>query len=97
MQPHYRYKTSLEGHDSSIMTMAFSPDGNYLAAGSENGTLIVYAKMVRGWVPLSRFVDLSPLTSIAWHPLNKRILYCGFESGDVHTLLLPPTKVSETL
>lgn len=92
MQPHYRYRTSLYGHNSPITALSFSFDGNYLAAGSENGTLVIYA--VTSWVPLLRFVDLSPLTSIAWHPSKKRVLFCGFESGDVHTLMLPRTEVS---
>ncbi|KAF9784455.1 hypothetical protein BJ322DRAFT_1021205 [Thelephora terrestris] len=82
-----RHKANLGGHNSLVTAMAFSLDGKYLATGSENGTLIVYA--TTGWVPLSRFIDLSPLTSIAWHPSNKRTLFCGFESGDVHTILLP--------
>ena len=92
MQPQYRYKTGLYGHYSSITALSFSFDGKYLAAGSENGTLIIYA--TTSWVPLMRFVDLSPLTSITWHPFKKRILFCGFASGDVHTLILPWTKVS---
>jgi len=94
MEPHYKYKTSLYGHNSSIMALSFSFDGKYLAAGSENGTLIIYATI--NWAPLMRFVDLSPLTSIAWHPFKKRNLFCGFASGDVHALTLPRAEVSET-
>lgn len=95
MQPHYKYKTSLYGHRSSITALSFSFDGKYLAAGSENGTLMIYATM--SWTPLMRFVDLSPLTSITWHPSKKRILFCGFASGDVHTLMLPWIEVSMAL
>ena len=95
MQPRYEYKTTLYGHSSSITALSFSSDGKYLAAGSGNGTLIVYATM--SWVPLMRFVDLSPLTSIAWHPFKKKVLFCGFASGDVHTIMLPRTEVSAAL
>ena len=94
METLYRYKTSLHGHTGSITVLSFSFDGKYLAAGSENGTLIIY--MTLSWIPLMRFVDLSPLTSLVWHPFKKRILFCGFQSGDVHTLMLPWTEVSAT-
>lgn len=95
MEPLYRYKTRLHGHSDSITALSFSIDGKYLATGSESGTLIIYATL--SWVPLMRFVDLSPLTSLTWHPSKKRILFCGFASGDVHTLMLPWTEVSATL
>ena len=95
METPYKYKTSLHGHSGSIIALSFSFDGRYLATGSENGTLIIYTTL--SWVPLMRFVDLSPLTSLAWHPSKKRILFCGFASGDVHTLMLPWTEVSAIL
>lgn len=94
MEPLYKHKTSLHGHSGPITALSFSLDGKYLATGSENGTLIIYGTM--NWLPLMRFVDLSPLTSLTWHPFKKRILFCGFASGDVHTLMLPWTEVSAT-
>jgi len=94
METLYKYKTSLHGHTGSITALSFSFDSKYLATGSENGTLIIYTTL--SWVPLMRFVDLSPLTSLTWHP-SKRILFCGFASGDVHTLMLPWTEVSASL
>lgn len=95
METLYEYKTNLHGHTGSITALSFSFDNKYLATGSENGTLIIYTTL--GWVPLMRLADLSPLTSLAWHPSKKRILFCGFASGDVHTLMLPWTEVSASL
>lgn len=80
----YTLVDTLDGHSDSITVTQFSPNGTYLASGSEDGSLLVYS--VSDWKSLLRFVDASPITSLVWHPSLKRVLFCGCKSGDVHMI-----------
>lgn len=75
---------TLGGHRDSINATQFSPNGAYLASGSEDGSLLVHS--VGDWQPLLRFVDASPITSLVWHPKLRRHLFCGCKSGDIHMI-----------
>jgi len=80
----YTLVGTLNGHGDSITAAQFSPNGAYLASGSEDGLLLIHS--VGDWKPLLRFVDASPITSLVWHPSIKRLLFCGCKSGDVHMI-----------
>ena len=75
---------SLGGHGDSVTTTNFSPDGVYLASGSEDGLVLIHS--VVNWMPLLRFIDASPVTSLTWHPRLQRVFFCGCKSGDVHAV-----------
>jgi WD40 repeat protein len=83
--PRYVLDTTLPtGHSDSIVSLQFSPDGKYLASGSGDGTLMVFSTST--WKPIKRFIDVSPLTAIIWHPTFPKTFVCGYRSGDIHTV-----------
>lgn len=88
----YVREETLGDHEDSVTTIEFSPDGRFMASGSEDGLLLIYSTI--DWKPIRRFVDASPLTSLAWDLLSGRHLFCGFKSGDVHTIQFDPSKAT---
>jgi WD40 repeat protein len=90
----YLHETTLRGHEESVTAMEFSPDGRFLASGSEDGLLLIFSTLE--WKLVRRLVDASPLTSLTWHPLRDRI-FCGFKGGDVHTVQFDPLKVAQMM
>lgn len=87
----YLHETTLRGPEESVTAMEFSPDGRFLASGSEDGLLLIFSTL--DWKLIRQFVDVSPLTSLAWHPILRGRIFCGFKSGDIHTMQFSPPKV----
>ena len=79
----YEHETTIAAKES-ISALEFSPNGKVLASGCEDGSITTFSTF--DWRPLHTFVDVSPSTSLAWHPRAEGLLFCGFKSGDVHTL-----------
>ena len=73
------------GHAKDITVLQFSPDGKFLASGSGDGVLLVFSTST--WEPVKRFIDVSSLNALVWHPVIPKTLICGYASGDVHTTL----------
>jgi WD40 repeat protein len=88
----YRLETTIADLNGTISTLEFSPDGRILASGCEDGSVTLFSTF--DWKPLQKFVDVSPSTSLVWHPRVKGLLFCGFKSGDVHTLQTNSPQVS---
>ena len=83
--PRYVLDTTLPtGHSNSITALQFSPDGRFLASGSGDGVLMIFSTST--WKPVKRFVDVSSVTAVVWHPTFQKTLLCGYGSGDVHTM-----------
>jgi len=89
--PLYVREVSLGEHEESVTAMEFSPDGRFLASGSEDGLLLIYSTI--DWKPIRRYIDASPLTALTWH-LSGQYVVCGFKSGDVHIIQFDPFKVN---
>ena len=87
----YVYEVTLGEHGESVTAIEFSPDGRHLASGSEDGILLIYSTI--DWKPIRRFIDASPLTALTWQHSGQYI-FCGFESGDIHTIRFDPSKVN---
>ena len=88
----YEPMTTLSGHRDTVIALEFSPDGKFLASGGQDGILLVFSTV--DWRPIHKFVDTSPLLTLLWHPVLGGRLFCGFRSGDVHTLCLNGTTVN---
>lgn len=55
-----------------------SPDGNYLAAGSEDGKAYFY-NITTGRLEMKLDVGLThPMCDIAWHPSQHQVAFCSF-------------------
>jgi WD40 repeat protein len=60
----YESAETLTGHTSSITTLWFSPDGDYLASGCESGVVLVTA--TESWEVIQKVVNFSPVTALQW-------------------------------
>lgn len=82
----YEPVTTLSGHRDTVTALEFSPDGNFLASGGQDGVLLIFS--TSDWRLIHKFVDASPVSALLWHPVLEGHLFCGLKSGDVHTLRL---------
>lgn len=89
---------TLSGHTSSITTLRFSPEGEYLASGCEGGVVLVTS--TESWQIVQKAVNISPVTALRWDCTFPMTLVCGFASGAVLTVHIGDTDndlVSQTL
>lgn len=87
----YERETTIVGLNGSVFALEFSPDQGVLACGCEDGSVTVFSTLT--WKPLHIFSNVSPSTSLTWHPHIEGFLFCGFKSGDVHALQTNHTRV----
>ena len=80
----YECTATLTGHTSSIAVLLFSPDGEYLASGSETGAIFVTA--TESWTPVTKLLNVSPVTALLWDPTFPMTILCGFASGAIITV-----------
>ncbi|KAF9787389.1 WD40-repeat-containing domain protein [Thelephora terrestris] len=78
--------TTLEGHTSAVTVVEFSPDGKFLASAGDDGVVLIFS--TSSWTPMHRFLDVSPVTVLAWHQKRRYLLLCGHQSGDLHFLTM---------
>ena len=69
------------GHSSGVSTLAWSPDGKYIASGDENGIVLVWD--VTAGDTIYTYNSQSEVASVAWSPDGKRIV-CGLYDSTIH-------------
>ena len=84
-------QTTLEGHTTAITVLEFSADGRFLASAADNGVVLIFS--TSSWAPVCRFLDVSPVSALAWHPRKRYLLFCGHQSGDLHVLTMSKSMV----
>jgi WD40 repeat protein len=72
----------LHGHSDQVRTVAFSPDGKWLASGSRDGTIILWDVAARRRMGSSIQVEGGRVNSLAFSP-DGRWLASGSNSGAV--------------
>jgi jouberin len=81
MVPSQRYSGAL--CKSYHMMATFSPDGQYILAGSENGTVVLWTvrKAEVAQVPKWKFRFEYPVTAVAWNRVENMIAISSFGEG----------------
>jgi WD40 repeat protein len=86
MKPLYRKVAELQGTDKAISKVRWSPDGRWLASGSLDKTLALYAPDLHGRggtdVPQKRFPQPHWVYDISWSPDSSRVA-CACHDGSV--------------
>ncbi|KAH9931483.1 WD40-repeat-containing domain protein [Fomitopsis serialis] len=75
------YHTLTRGHAGTINVLAFSPDSQYLASGSDDRSVIIWN--VPSGKSLYRFSFESRVDSLLWHPRWEETLIVACESGSL--------------
>lgn len=70
---------TLEDHTDTITALAFSPTGNELASGSDDGSVIIYEPLVGSLK--YRTVFQGGILSLAWDPRHLARLFVGCNDG----------------
>ncbi len=78
----------LEGHDDLCVALEFRPGSDLLVSGGADGRLLVFEseKSVR---PQAAYLLDAALTTVAWHPMDLRIL-AGTASGKIQAFDIRP-------
>lgn len=82
---------TLEGHTATITAVEFSPDGKFLASAGDDGVVLIFS--TSSWLPVSRFLDASPVSVLLWHEKTRYLLFCGHQSGDLHIFTMSKSMV----
>jgi WD40 repeat protein len=90
----YSLFNSLTGHTDSVNFLEFSPDGKYLASGSDD-RLFHVTNFRSGVSRLSVKASSSP-TSLVWDRSRPDTYFVGFANGGVTLQVLGKTTVSES-
>ena len=85
-QNEFSPETTLEGHTATVTAVEFSPDGRFLASAGDDGVLLIFS--TSSWSSVCRFLDASPVRLLAWHAKKRYLLFCCFQSGDLHILTM---------
>jgi WD40 repeat protein len=80
--------TLKDGHTDSVISLAFSTSGTFLASGGEDAQVIVW-DTDKG-ILVTRVTLQSPVLSLLWDMHNGTALFCGCQDG---TLLLFPDMI----
>src|SRR5450759_2648122 len=87
-----KLRYELEGHEGVVSSVAWSPDGQILASGSEDQTIRLW-NPYEGQLLKTLHGHSAPVTSVAWSP-DGQILASGSED---QTIRLWDTKVGKLL
>ena len=80
-----------ESHTEAITALEFSPDGKFLASGGDDGAIFVFS--TSSWVPVKRYLDVSPVSVLVWDCRRRYLLLSGHQSGDVHVMTMDRSMV----
>ncbi|EPB83122.1 hypothetical protein HMPREF1544_10107 [Mucor circinelloides 1006PhL] len=71
---------ALEGqHTSNVITLAWSPNGYYIASSAEDSTLVIWDTKTKGQVRIE--ITSTAITGIAWHPTDNEIFLTDMDGN----------------
>uniref|UniRef100_A0A6U0WHT4 WDHD1 first WD40 domain-containing protein n=1 Tax=Rhizochromulina marina TaxID=1034831 RepID=A0A6U0WHT4_9STRA len=76
---------NLNRHDKKVYTVAFSPDGEYLASGSLGGQLYVWS--VKDGSIVKSFRGDADIYDVAWNSSGNKIACCGATESNAVTII----------
>lgn len=77
--PYLLHHTLRGGHESSIISLAFSPTGDYLASGGEDSAINIWN--VHDGTLAHRIQLKSPILCLEWDPWRQNRIFCGCQNG----------------
>lgn len=81
---HEREATRLDGHAGTVASLAFSPDGNYLASGGADRALRIW-DLRTGEPARDPYIHDAAVSTIAWSPDGR---YLAYADRNVHVVEL---------
>ena len=84
--PLFREVKHLKGHEDSINALSFSPDGNFLASGGDDGRLLIFD--TKSWWVKKKYENSTGISAIVWHQDPNGVVSIGMKSGIVSTIQL---------
>lgn len=63
-----------------IVTLKFSPNGDYIASGTENGLLCIWSVSLGEEIQRRRLA--TAITALEWHPSFRTVVIYGTADGD---------------
>lgn len=78
--------SKIEGHKDTVISVAFSPDGNYLATGDMAGEIQVF-KVAQNYKKVWEF-SMGDMCWMKWH-MAANVLLAGSEVGDIYVWRIP--------
>ena len=79
----YSLRRTLRGLEDSVNCLQFSPDGQWLAAGGDDGRLAIYDYQHQDIADIE-FIASVPVTSLLWHPSHQFSIFVGYSNGDLY-------------
>ncbi|KAJ7442213.1 WD40-repeat-containing domain protein [Mycena galericulata] len=86
-----RLGMAIKGHTHHINTIAFSPDGRYLASGADDTCLFLYHTDT--FREMQQYRATSEIRVLAWHPVRPGVISCGLKNGVVMTIMVKKTEL----
>lgn len=70
---------TLKGYDNTINALAFSPNGEFLATGGEDGMIKIWNP--QGGESIANIQVKSPILCLEWDPKRQKRLFFGCQNG----------------